>query len=658
MLPVYMSRLTTRGFRASGDEEIDVKVPGRFAALVGANSAGKTTVCDAAYLAHPEKFPRLPRQSAAALGSGTRGIDIEYAYETDPAAEGLLGQHLQAQSGAATPGAMAASWSYTLSRDLGAIRASPFLELPTVARSVRFIYLPAWRNPVDELARREARILVELLRAQQQRVNGRRDLGGLRARASGLLEALTNDGLIAAVEERIAGHLASLSAGVSRQWPYVRGQVVDDAYLARVLELMLAVLEGRPNARPLDVSGLGYVNLLHIAVVLAAIPDPAQRGSDAGDAAGVAPSEGDGVGANPGTTDAGTADRARAVLEQAKAEADSLDDSFFPSEPFHAMVVMEEPEAHLHPQLQHSLVRYLRRVVASRPELQVILSSHASDVITTCRPEEIVVLRRCVDGTRVAHAVATIPLTDRATVLRKARLHLDSTRSAALFADRLALVEGVTEGAVVRQFGWQWAGEDTDKQSFVDALSIVSMGTRVGAWPVRLLATREHELCERVAVLSDSDRDFSESPTPPTWLADHDPQVAKVFHSHPTLEPAITAGNEVLVSAALTEVGLDVPDPVTPEAVHAIFRSARKARENQPAVSAGPGARRKGDFALALADQLAMARDAGAAVAVPGHLCDLFDFLYPGPVGLAASETNTDHATIDTDPTHSVATTS
>jgi hypothetical protein len=43
---------------------------------------------------------------------------------------------------------------------------------------------------------------------------------------------LAHDGLIAALEERVDSHLAALSAGVSRQWPYVRDQVIDDTYLA------------------------------------------------------------------------------------------------------------------------------------------------------------------------------------------------------------------------------------------------------------------------------------------------------------------------------------------------------------------------------------------------------------------------------------------
>ena len=84
----------------------------------------------------------------------------------------------------------------------------------------KFIYLPAWRHPLDELARRETRILIELLRAEQQRLDGSRSLVPLRVKASRLLENLAKDGLIAAVEERIGNHLASLSGGVQRQWPW------------------------------------------------------------------------------------------------------------------------------------------------------------------------------------------------------------------------------------------------------------------------------------------------------------------------------------------------------------------------------------------------------------------------------------------------------
>jgi hypothetical protein len=41
--------------------------------------------------------------------------------------------------------------------------------------------------------------------------------------------------------------------------------------------------------------------------------------------------------------------------------------------------------------------------------------------------------------------------------------------------------------------------------------------------------------------------------------------------------------------------------------------------------------RRKGEFALAVADRLAHALSDGTPVAVPAHLQALFDFLYPGP---------------------------
>jgi putative ATP-dependent endonuclease of OLD family len=268
----------------------------------------------------------------------------------------------------------------------------------------------------------------------------------------------------------------------------------------------------------------------------------------------------------------------------------------------------------------------LRRQVDRRPELQVILSSHATDVITSCDPEQVVVVRRDRDGRRICRAVADIPLSNPRQVLRMARLHLDASRSAALFADRLILVEGVTEAAVLREFGWTWAGADTDKQAFIDALSIVPMGTKVGEWAPSLLATPGHELCSRLAVLRDSDLPFDQSPSLPAWAQHFDTEVVLIEHSHPTLEPQLTSGNEALVTAALQDAGISPPDTVTAQTIHDLFRSRHKQADGTT-TPAGAAARHKGEFAMALAGQL-RARRGSSGVQVPEPLERIFAFLY------------------------------
>ncbi len=617
---MHLRRVTVDGFRAAARAPLTVEFPGRFGLLVGANGAGKTTVNDAIYWAHRERFPRLQPPDAAVLGPAPRRVSIEYQLETDPAHEGALGTFLTSIGGGAP------AWTRTLERSLGRVRATEIDSLVDGHELTRLVYLPALRNPVDELSRREANVLVELLRAEQKRNPSAGSLQGVRAKAQDLLGNLTALNLVKEVQGRIADNLRTLTAGVQEHHAFIGTQRVDDQYLARVLELLLATTASMTDARRLEASSLGYVNLLHIAVTLAGVPDPAlaPAPSTPVPVAPVTPGAGQGPpGQVPQPDDVpDSPEEAQARLDEAEAAAAEEQDSFYPSL-FHATVLIEEPEAHLHPQLQHGLTRYLRSTVAERPDLQVIVSTHAGDIIAAARPNEMVVVRRDATDGVVARLMANIPwdVDLGKKVRRMAELHMDASRSGALFAERLVLVEGITEAALLRAFGRAWAAGDRARLAFIDALAIVPIGNRIGEWPVHLLAEPGFELAAQVAVLSDTDNrpenpgDPMPGPTPPAWqqkfdTSDH----VEWFWSKPTLEPTLVAGNETLVTEAMKRIGKDLGETPTLENVDAFF--AKKSNRKF-----------KGEFAFELA---ALADENQANLEVPDQLRELFDWLWEG----------------------------
>jgi putative ATP-dependent endonuclease of OLD family len=142
------------------------------------------------------------------------------------------------------------------------------------------------------------------------------------------------------------------------------------------------------------------------------------------------------------------------------------------------------------------------------------------------------------------------------------------------------------------------------------------MGSRIGEWVFQLLASPSYELVDRVAALGDSDDRESDAPTPPSWLGGFDSQVVAFFQNHPTLEPAVTTGNETLVSNALARSGLSVEGGVSADSIDRLFR--------------GTGRGRKGEFAYALAEEFDAALDSGSWPIVPPHIEALFVHLQPG----------------------------
>jgi putative ATP-dependent endonuclease of OLD family len=103
------------------------------------------------------------------------------------------------------------------------------------------------------------------------------------------------------------------------------------------------------------------------------------------------------------------------------------------------LILLEEPEAHLHPQLQFSLISALSEI-----GVQTILTSHSTHVTSQVPLATIVSLSKRDDATiSVGNLAANAALSDNEVA--DLERYLDSTKSSLLYARRVMLVEGPAE---------------------------------------------------------------------------------------------------------------------------------------------------------------------------------------------------------------------
>lgn len=106
------------------------------------------------------------------------------------------------------------------------------------------------------------------------------------------------------------------------------------------------------------------------------------------------------------------------------------------------ILLVEEPEAHLHPQMQDLLMRFLQAEVEEREDVQVIVTTHSPNITSSVSVEQITSMTKLRDGV-TSRFVGGFGL-DPDEVDHLARF-LDVTKASLLFADAVILVEGLAE---------------------------------------------------------------------------------------------------------------------------------------------------------------------------------------------------------------------
>lgn len=568
-----------RALRASGYRNLQgtVGLSAPLAVLVGENNAGKSNVIDGLRtVLEPEAGPRarcwLREEDFAHDGLGQRATD---ELELEVVLAGLTAAEQARMVTCLAPSAGAGVAKIRLKATMGQggrVQTQWFggdAEQADVERhardAIRFIYLHPLRDAAADLRPGRDNKLIPFIKALAPEGHPDHDkiidAGKLANQALGAIQAI--------IDAR--GHVTTRLAGMTGGGRFAQKSdlAFEDPRFDRIVGAMRAKI-GELAALEMDQNGLGYNNLLYMSVLLAAIAD--------------APPD---------------------------------------EEPTLRVLLVEEPEVHLHPQLQDLLMRFLDTEAVG--PTQAIVTTHSPTFASSARVERLTVLARA-EGTGQPQARLPRDFRLGEKQLGYLRRFLDVTKASLFFARAVILVEGVGEQLLLPVIA-----ERLGRPLAQNGVAVINIGGV--AFPPFTDLFGPGKLPYRLAVVSDSDAqpaaDELEGEAPALSpraeaLQGRAGDNVLVVLAERTLEWDLAkAGNDEVMLQALAEV-----KPVAGPRV-AKGLEGKTAAERADAIL-GKVADVKGRYAQELAEQLA---NPFVPIEVPGYLREAVEWVTEPPAG-------------------------
>ena len=113
------------------------------------------------------------------------------------------------------------------------------------------------------------------------------------------------------------------------------------------------------------------------------------------------------------------------------------------------VLLIEEPEAHLHPQIQSKLIKYLQKLSVEKNNLQIILTTHSAVLASSVSVDAIIHVTGTETGI-VVRKLSDFGLDD--SIKNYLNRWMDVTKSTLLFSKGVILVEGICEAMLLPVF--------------------------------------------------------------------------------------------------------------------------------------------------------------------------------------------------------------